>query len=164
MSSGTRHTGRFHGDYRSTRRYPVDKGQKLSRRDFLRLSAISAAGTLIAACGGAATTPPAGTPAGGAAAPTAAPAGGAAVATVAATTAPIAAPSAFKEAPAIADLVKAGTLPPADQRLPKKPYVPPEPWLTTGKYGGTIQTTANWEWGVQHIMLESQYGHSPLQI
>jgi peptide/nickel transport system substrate-binding protein len=139
----------------------VDKGQKLSRRHFLRLSAVGAASTLIAACGGAATTPPAaGTPA--AAAPTAA-AGGGAVATPAATTAPIAAPSTFKESPLLAEMVKAGSLPAVDQRLPKKPYVPPEPWITTGKYGGTIQTTANWEWGVQHIMLESQYGHSPLR-
>jgi peptide/nickel transport system substrate-binding protein len=138
----------------------VDKGQKLSRRHFLRLSAVGAASTLIAACGGTTTTPPAAnTPAG--AAPTAA--GGGTVATPAATTAPIAAPSTFKEAPALADLVKAGTLPPVDQRLPKSPYVPPQPWLTTGQYGGTIQTTANWEWGVQHIMLESQYGHSPLR-
>jgi peptide/nickel transport system substrate-binding protein len=141
----------------------VDKGQKLSRRDFLRLSAVGAASTLIAACGGAAGTPPAGgTPAAPAAgAPTAA-AGGVPAAPVA-TTAPIAAPSTFKEAPALADMVKAGSLPPVDQRLPKKPYVPPEPWITTGKYGGVIQTTANWEWGVQHIMLESQYGHSPLR-
>jgi peptide/nickel transport system substrate-binding protein len=137
----------------------VDKGQKLNRRDFLRLSAYTAAGTLIAACGGGATTP-AGTPAAGGA--TAAPAGGVPSGPVA-TTAPIAAPSTFKEAPAVADMVKAGKLPPVDQRLPKKPYVPPEPWLTTGKYGGVIQTTANWEWGVQHIMLESQYGHSPLR-
>src|SRR5215211_176249 len=70
------------------------------------------------------------------------------------------APGKYQESPALAELVKAGKLPAVDQRLPKKPYVPPEPWLTTGKYGGVIQTTANWEWGVQHIMLESQYGHS----
>ncbi|HET9224585.1 MAG TPA: ABC transporter substrate-binding protein [Roseiflexaceae bacterium] len=138
----------------------MDKGQKLSRRHFLRLSAVGAASTLIAACGGPAANQPAGgTPA--AAPPTAAAGGG--VATPAATTAPIAAPSTFKESPLVAEMVKAGSLPPVDQRLPKKPYVPPEPWLTTGKYGGVMQTTANWEWGVQHIMLESQYGHSPLR-
>jgi peptide/nickel transport system substrate-binding protein len=139
----------------------VDKGQKLSRRHFLRLSAVGAASTLIAACGGPAATPPAAnTPA---AAPPTAAAGGGTVATPAATTAPIAAPSTFKEAPALAEMVKAGSLPPVDQRLPKNPYIPPQPWLTTGKYGGVVQTTANWEWGVQHIMLESQYGHSPLR-
>src|SRR6476661_5672573 len=45
--------------YRSARRHTVDKGQKLSRRDFLRLSALGAASTMIAACGGPAAQPPA---------------------------------------------------------------------------------------------------------
>src|SRR5215207_821426 len=55
---------------------PLDKEQKLSRRNFLRLSAAAAASTMIAACGGTPETPAAGAPtaAGGAAgaAPTAA--------------------------------------------------------------------------------------------
>src|SRR5262245_24483231 len=51
----------------------VDKTQKLSRRDFLRLSAVTAASTVIAACGGPAPQQPAApTAAPAAAAPTAA--------------------------------------------------------------------------------------------
>src|SRR5215218_1574500 len=56
----------------------VDKDQKLSRRNFLRLSAAAAASTMIAACGG---TPEAPAPAAGA--PTAAGAAAAPAATAA---------------------------------------------------------------------------------
>ena len=42
--------------------------------------------------------------------------------------------SKFKEAPMLADLVKAGSLPPVDERLPKAPYVIEAPEV--GKYGG----------------------------
>ena len=142
----------------------MDQEQKLSRRNFLRLSAAAAASTMIAACGGTPTTPaPGGAPtaaAGGAAAPTAA---GVISAPVAATTVPIAAGGKYQQSPSLDDMVKSGKLPPVDQRLPKKPYVPPQPWLTTGKYGGVIQTSSNQEWGLKHFMLESQYGHSPLR-
>lgn len=51
----------------------------------------------------------------------------------AATTAPV---SKFNEAPALADQVKAGKLPPVEQRLPKNPLVVPVV-EKTGKYGGT---------------------------
>ena len=141
----------------------MDKGQKLSRREFLRLSAISAASAVIAACGGPAAQP-AGTPAPGApSAPTAAPGGGVAVATPAATTAPIAAPGKYQEAPMLAEQVQAGKLPPVDQRLPKNPYVPPHPWLQVGKYGGTLQRSANGTWAIHGTIHESMYGHSPLR-
>jgi peptide/nickel transport system substrate-binding protein len=141
----------------------MNKGGKLSRRDFLRLSAVAAAGTIVAACGGPAATPPAASPA--ANAPTTAPAAGAGgAATPAATTAPVAAPSQFKEAPMLADMVKAGTLPPVDQRLPKKPYVPPHAWLSVGNYGGTMQWTNSWGGeGIGQIVHESMYGHSLLR-
>jgi peptide/nickel transport system substrate-binding protein len=43
---------------------------------------------------------------------------------------------AYKEAPALADLVKAGKLPAIDKRLPEKPRVI-TPTESTGKYGGT---------------------------
>ena len=43
--------------------------------------------------------------------------------------------SKFAEAPMLADLVKAGTLPPVDERLPKNPYVIDAPEI--GQYGGT---------------------------
>ena len=103
----------------------MDKEQKLSRRNFLRLSGAAAASTMIAACGGTATPPaPAGAPtaAAGAAAP-AATAAGVIAAPVAATTVPIAPPGKYQESPALAELVKAGKLPAVDQRLPKTPYV-----------------------------------------
>src|ERR671932_1071882 len=50
----------------------MEDAQKLSRRDFLRLSAVTAASAMLAACGGTATTPQGGaTTAPGAAATTA---------------------------------------------------------------------------------------------
>jgi len=103
----------------------------ITRREFIRLSALATVGVAAAAC-----TPPA-TPA-----PTQAPAAPAATAVPAATTAP-AAPAAtavpvskYKEAPMLAELVKAGKLPAVDQRLPKNPWVVAS-YEGTGKYGGT---------------------------
>jgi len=104
--------------------------ERLSRREFLRVSSIVAAGTVAAACGGPAATTPA--TAGG---PTAAPAGQA----TAAPAAPGGAEAAAKEAPALAEMVAAGTLPPLEERLPLSPRV-----LTAfeevGTYGGEIRT------------------------
>jgi peptide/nickel transport system substrate-binding protein len=54
----------------------------------------------------------------------------------------IKAPSKFSEAPALAALVKAGKLPPVEQRLPEKPLVV-KPVEKVGKYGG--------DWRVGHI-------------
>src|SRR5205823_103250 len=45
-------------------------------------------------------------------------------------------PKQFKEAPMLADLVKAGTLPPVDQRVSQDPLVV-KPVHEIGKYGGT---------------------------
>ena len=45
-------------------------------------------------------------------------------------------PTSFKEAPQLAELVKAGKLPPVAQRLPAEPLVL-KPLEATGKYGGT---------------------------
>ncbi len=122
--------------------------QPLSRRDFLRLSAFTAVGATIVACGPQ-SGPSGETPAGSAAADTSAaastaaeaPASGAASAAASTaaeappqgTTAPIAPPSTFKEAPMLAAMVEANELPPVDQRLPKSPYVPPHAWLTDGQ-------------------------------
>src|SRR5436189_498359 len=126
----------------------------LSRRDFLRVGTgglLGAAGlSLLAACAPAAPPPPG--------APTSAPAAGATAAPAAAATAAPAAkpganligklegptvitdpaqfPKSFKEAPMLADLVKAGKLPPLEQRLPQDPLVI-KPLNETGKYGGT---------------------------
>ena len=133
--------------------------KKISRRSFLQVSAGAAAGVVIAACTPqapppATAVPPA--PAKGeptaagptkAAAPTAAPtAAPAATKAAAPTVAPTAAPAAskYKEAPMLADLVKAGKLPPIQERLPLNPKLldslPPE-WLKleVGQYGGTLR-------------------------
>lgn len=59
------------------------------------------------------------------------------------TTAPTVAASQYKEAPALADMVKAGKLPPVDKRLPDKPMVTP-PVDKVGKYGGTLHTASWW--------------------
>lgn len=122
--------------------------REMNRRQFMRLSALTAMGAVAAACGATPTptpVPPTATTAPAPAAPTATKAPAAAPTTApaapaapTATTAPAAPAAAFKEAPMLADLVKAGKLPPAAQRLPKNPLV-----LTgqdgIGKYGGGIR-------------------------
>ena len=45
-------------------------------------------------------------------------------------------PKKFSEAPALAELVKAGKLPPVEQRIPQEPMVI-KPLRSVGKYGGT---------------------------
>ncbi|MFN8446785.1 MAG: ABC transporter substrate-binding protein [Caldilineaceae bacterium] len=101
--------------------------RQVSRREFMHLSALATAGVVVAACA------PAGAPA---------PAAPAAEATTApAAEAPAAAgaaPSTYSEAPMLADLVKAGKLPPVDERLPAKPLVMPVA-EKVGTYGGTIR-------------------------
>jgi len=101
----------------------------ISRRDFIRVSALVTAGTVAAACAqpAAPTAQPApagGEPAGGAQQPTTAPA------------APAGPVSKYREAPMLAEQVEAGTLPPVDERLPIDPMVI-APWDRIGVYGGT---------------------------
>ena len=137
--------------------------KKLNRRQFLQVSAAGAAGLVIASC-----TP--------AAAPTTAPeapveeAPKAAAATptprvieaATATPVPTLAEAKYKEAPALAEMVAAGTLPPVEERLPVNPLV-----LAgvdgIGKYGGRLRKFwpgAGWN---GHF-LEEQYGHSALRF
>jgi peptide/nickel transport system substrate-binding protein len=47
-------------------------------------------------------------------------------------------PKTFKEAPMLAELVKAGKLPPVEQRVPAEPLVI-KPLHSIGKYGGTLR-------------------------
>jgi peptide/nickel transport system substrate-binding protein len=110
--------------------------REITRRDFLRLSAVTAAGAVVAACAPPAPTatpvPPTKAPA-----PTAVPT--IAVAPPVATSAPVptAVPAAkYQEAPMLADLVKAGKLPAVADRLPKNPWVVAS-YEGAGKYGGT---------------------------
>lgn len=144
--------------------------RQLNRRDFLRLSAITAAGAALAACGGtsptaapAATEAPAATAAPAATEAPAATAVPVAATTVAEATAVPAVTSAFKQAPMLDELVSSGKLPPVADRLPKNPYTPPHVWLTPGKYGGTLKKAYNNNWGITGFIHEMQYGSSPLR-
>jgi peptide/nickel transport system substrate-binding protein len=91
---------------------------RVSRREFLKVSAVAAAGMLVGACAKTPTEAPAATP------------------KVGATTAPPM-PEAAKEAPMLADKVKSGALPSVDQRLPAEPMLL-EPVDELGQYGGTL--------------------------
>src|SRR5438067_12835524 len=94
---------------------------RTNRRSMLRLSAAAAAGTLFLGCGPSQAGPqpaPKQQPAGGGTPAAALPAG-----------------TKFKEAPMLADLVKAGKLPPVEQRLPSSPRVL-KPLESVGQYGG----------------------------
>ncbi len=103
--------------------------REITRREFMRLSALAAVGAAAAACTPAATPTPA-------PAATTAPAAPVATKAPAATAVPAAPVSKYKEAPMLADLVKAGKLPGVDQRLPKNPMVMTG-YEGVGKHGGT---------------------------
>ncbi len=98
---------------------------RMSRRDFLRVSALLSAGTLAAAC----TQP----------APQAEPAAAPAQPEPAAPAQP-AAPTQperiYSEAPVLAERVASGDLPPVEERLPENPFICPV-LESIGKYGGT---------------------------
>lgn len=104
------------------------------------LSLILILSFMLTACGQPAATPaPAPQPPAAPAAPTAAPAQPTAAPAAPQPTAPepAATPaptSKYNEAPALAELVKAGKLPPVTERLPKDPYVITAPEV--GQYGG----------------------------
>jgi peptide/nickel transport system substrate-binding protein len=125
------------------------KAHELTRRDFLRLSAIGTVGAILAACAPAATPAPA---------------------VPAKEETPAAPPtekvSKYNEAPMLAERVKAGQLPPVDERLPANPLV-----VTgrdaIGKYGGTVRQihpdpnsfVSNYGW-----MAERPLGYSDLDL
>ncbi len=102
------------------------EGLRLDRREFLKYAGIATSTLLASACA-------AGTPAPTAAPPTAAPTE--AAATPAAPAETPAAPAKYKEPPALAELVKAGKLPPVEERLPKEPLVL-DVVEEIGQYGG----------------------------
>ncbi len=116
------------------------KKSRMSRREFLTLSTIASAAAAISACAPAATQVIQSTQAPAA---TQAPTKPAATA---------AAPTSYKESPMLAALVKAGKLPPVEQRLPKNPLVVDgdilaqkgtvKDWVP-GKYGGSMTVLHN---------------------
>ncbi len=142
----------------------------LSRRTFFRFAAVTAVGTGLAACGATPTATPAPTATKPPAAPTAAPAAPTATKPPAAATAAPAAPTAapttapaaaskYKEAPALTDLVKAGKLPPVEQRLPANPVVYTGP-DGAGVYGGTFKTVELV--GQSAVVIDCYIGYQPL--
>lgn len=128
--------------------------KKISRRDFLRMSAMGAASVALASCGPTATA---------AVAPTKAPEvkkeEPTAIPTQAAAATAVPTVAASKESPALAELVKAGKLPPLSERLPKNPLTL-SPVNAIGKYGGRLRISNSWFAG---CMEESMYGHSALR-
>jgi len=136
--------------------------KQMNRRKFLQMSAAGVAGLVIASCAPATTAPteapaaPTTPPEAPAATPTPRP-----IAAATATPVPTLAEEKYKEAPAMAELVKAGTLTPVEERLPKNPLV-----LAgvdgVGKYGGRLRKFFP-DLGWSGHFLEEQYGHSALR-
>lgn len=143
----------------------------MARRRFLQLAALTAAAGTVAACSGTKPTSSAAPTSVAQPAPSAAPQASAAQPTP--TTAPIivqqaqptAAPTTaatqtttkYNEAPMLADLVKAGKLPPIDQRLPESPKVI-TPLEEVGQYGGIwhrAYTGLSDRWGPTKLVEET---------
>ena len=130
---------------------------KIGRREFLRISALAAAGVTAAAC--AKTTAPTATVK--AAAATATPKAAEATATPKPAEKP-----AGKEAPKTAEQVAAGKLPPLNERLPAKPFVDGPNALVNakdldyevGKYGGgPLRSVTNYEgdWIIRDAIMDN---------
>jgi len=130
---------------------------KLNRRDFLRMSAVAAAGAVVTACAQQTAAP---TQAAAATATAVPEATNTTIPTRAATNTPVPTPVEVKEPPTLSDQVKAGSLPPLDERLPQNPLVISMPWQTPGKYGGRQRMFDGWLGGNQE---ESMYGNSPIR-
>ncbi len=108
----------------------MSQRRKITRRQFLSLSAAAAAGAVVVSCG------PTEAPEATEVAATAVPPTEAAPA---ATAAPV---SKYKEAPMLAELVAQGKLPSVDERLPLNPRVTPVN-DGIGNYGGTMHRAFN---------------------
>jgi ABC-type transport system substrate-binding protein len=77
-------------------------------------------------------------------------------------TKPLTPPSRLKEAPMLAEQVKAGTLPSVEERMPAVPYVVPHRWLEPAKYGGNLLLSAPAANDLQ--IRQYMYGHSLLRF
>ncbi len=67
---------------------------------------------------------------------------------------------AYNEAPMLSEKVKAGLLPPVDERLPENPMVI-KPLREVGKYGGTwVRQGMDRNWAHVRMLM---YGHSPIR-
>ncbi len=101
------------------------KPSPISRREFMRVSAVTAAGAVAVACGASGEPEPM----------EEAPADTAADSSEAAPATPA---SQYSEAPMLAEMVASGDLPPVDERLPVNPMVMPVA-ETNGNYGGSFR-------------------------
>jgi peptide/nickel transport system substrate-binding protein len=107
---------------------------KVTRREFIQISALAAAGVAAAACAKQAE-------------PTATPAATATPKTAEATATPVPQEPVSREAPTLTEMVKAGSIPSLEERLPDDPMVVPVV-DRIGKYGGqfnagTIEKNGN---------------------
>jgi peptide/nickel transport system substrate-binding protein len=134
-----------HSKTLSTKEKTVNKPEskkRISRRQFIQLSAAATAGAVLAACGGQQTpapVPATQVPATDAPSPTAVPAATSTPLTVKETEPePTVVVSQYQEAPMLAALVAAGQLPPVEERLPLNPRVL-KPYDSIGEYGGAWQ-------------------------
>jgi len=135
--------------------------KKLTRREFLVMSATGIAGLGLAACAPAAATTAVPATAVPATKPPVAAASATPIPTQAATATLVPTAAAAKESPVLAALVAAGKLPKLEQRLPKVPLTL-APLGGVGKYGGRLREFwpgTGWNGHFQ----ESQYGHSALR-
>jgi peptide/nickel transport system substrate-binding protein len=138
----------------------MSMSKKINRRDFLRMSAMTVGGMVLAACAAETEAPVE-------EAPVEAPVEEAPAAQATATPRPIAEPTntpvaqvaAAKESPMLADMVAAGTLPPLAERLPKNPLTL-SPVNGIGKFGGRLKMASWWQDGGIFAKL---YGHSAIR-
>ena len=116
----------------------------MKRSRWFELSSLMLATSLILSACGSPAAAPAAAPAAPAAPAKEAPAAAVQAKEETPTPAPtVAAGTKYNEAPGLAEQVKAGKLPPVDQRLPNQPSVV-TPREAVGKYGGTMQTASWW--------------------
>ncbi len=124
----------------------MEEKRKLTRREFLQVSVLATAGVALTACKQPTPVPTA-APTTKAPEPTAVPKTEepkAAEPTKAPepTAVPAKPVAKFKEAPMLAKLVEAGSLPPVDERLPMNPYIV-DVAESIGKYGGNWRRAFN---------------------
>lgn len=134
----------------------------LSRRRFLRGSALLAGSAALSACtsgGGGGNGKSGG---GGGGTPSNGATGSAVSSGKGSATKPMAAPASFTEAPSL----KGKGLPSVEKRLPESPYVIPHKWVSRGKYGGTLNMVAFSTIGTTGADSNREffYGHSPMRF
>ncbi len=132
----------------------------VSRRKFLKAAAFAAGAAGLAACATSAPAPAEAPPAPAEAPKPAEPAAPApAPAEPTKAPEPAAPPSKFNEAPMLAEMVKAGKLPPVEERLPENPQVV-TPLVAPGQYGGTLRqgivgNSVTWGGGLYTVQWEN---------